>query len=69
MATFCDAIIVVSSKVESCIAILEKAGKSGWNSAQKATGIIDDGVAESRQQRICCALAADRNTIYIPSHL
>jgi hypothetical protein len=34
-------LLFVSSKVESRIAALEKAGKSGKNLAQKATGIID----------------------------
>jgi len=34
-------LLFVSSKVESRIAALEKAGKSGKNLAQKATSIID----------------------------
>jgi len=34
-------LLFVSSKVESRIAALEKAGKSGKNLAQKVTGIID----------------------------
>jgi hypothetical protein len=34
-------LLFVSSKVESRIAVLEKAGKSGKTLAQKATGIID----------------------------
>ena len=34
-------LLFVSSKVESCITALEKAGKSGKNLAQKATSIID----------------------------
>ena len=34
-------LLFVSSKVESCIAALSKAGKSGKNLAQKATGIIE----------------------------
>ena len=34
-------LLFVSSKVERCIAALEKAGKSGKNLAQKATGIIE----------------------------
>ena len=38
-------LLFVSSKVESSIAALEKAGKSGKNLAQKATSIIDSLVS------------------------